>query len=310
VAEHVIILGSGPAGCTAAIYAARANMEPLVFEAKSGGQLADTTEVDNFPGYPEGVLGPEMMADLKKQAMRFGARFELRTAVAADLSRRPFHVTSDDDTALECEALIIATGARARKMGLESEDQLWGHGVTACATCDGFFFRGREVAVVGGGDTAMEDATFLTRFASKVTIIHRRDELRASKPMQERAMNNPKIDFLWNKVVKEVHDPEQQRVTGLTLEDTQTGEQSEFATQGLFLAIGHDPDTQIFRGQLELDDAGYVIPQTPGRTLTSVDGVFACGDCVDTIYRQAITAAGSGCKAAIDCERWLEAQRK
>ena len=307
MSEKVIIIGSGPAGCTAAIYAARANLNPFVFEGlEPGGQLTITTDVENFPGYPDGVSGPLMMQDMKKQAERFGARFKTAQVTEVDLSNPPFKI-KDGDTEHEADAIIIATGARARWLDLESERTLRGRGVSACATCDGAFFKDKEVAVVGGGDNAMEEAIFLTKFASKVTIIHRRQGLRASRIMASRARNNPKIEWRLNKVVHEIKDVEAGKVSGLTLKDARTGEPSEFPCEGLFVAIGHVPNTAVFKGQIDLDASGYIIPKEPGRTFTSVNGVFACGDCVDHTYRQAVTAAGTGCAAAMDCSRWLDA---
>jgi thioredoxin reductase (NADPH) len=303
--RNVIIIGSGPAGFTAALYAARANLQPLVLKGvEAGGQLMLTTDVENYPGFPEGVLGPEMMELFEKQAVRFGAEMLHQNATKVDLSVRPFRVWSGDEE-FSAKAVIVATGANARMLGLESEERLLGHGVSTCATCDGFFFRDQELAVVGGGDSAMEEALFLTRFASKVTVIHRRDELRASKIMQERAFEHEKIDFIWDTVVAEVMGDG--KVEGVRLQNVKTGEETELPVGGMFVAIGHVPNTQTFKDQLETNEAGYLVVNEP-TTYTSVEGVFAAGDVVDHIYRQAVTAAGMGCKAAIDAERWLEAQ--
>ena len=302
--ENVIIIGSGPAGLTAALYAGRANLNPLMIEgAAPYGQLMLTTDVENYPGFPDGILGPELMESFRKQAEKFGARFITADATRVDFSRTPF-VVEVGETSYEANSIIVSTGAKARMLDVPGERDLLGRGVSTCATCDGFFFRGRELVVVGGGDSAVEEAIFLTKFATKVTIIHRRDELRASKIMQDRARANEKISFLWDTVVDEVNGSDG-AVTGLKLKNVKTGEASDFKTDGLFIAIGHDPNTQLFKGQLELDDNGYIVAQHP-RTQTSVSGVFACGDVVDHIYRQAITAAGTGCAAAIDAERYLE----
>jgi thioredoxin reductase (NADPH) len=301
--RDVIIIGSGPAGLTAALYTARADLQPLMFEGlEAGGQLMLTTEVENFPGFPDGRMGPELMADMRKQAERFGTRIVSANVSAVDFSKGSPHTVVVGDEAHLARTVIISTGATARWLNLPNEQRLIGRGVSSCATCDGFFFRDRELVVVGGGDSAMEEATFLSKFASKVTVVHRRDELRASKIMQDRALQNPKIEFRWNSEVTDVLG--QDVVEGVTLRDTVTGDEERFSTDGLFLAIGHDPATILFRDQLDLDDAGYILVAEP-TTATSVDGVFAAGDVVDHVYRQAITAAGMGCKAAMDAERWL-----
>lgn len=314
--REVIIVGSGPAGLTAAIYTARASLEPLMIEGEPsstsdqpGGQLMLTTDVENFPGFPEGVMGPQLMADFRAQAERFGTEFITEKVTRLDLSQRPFGVWIGDPTTdvptHKAKALIIATGARSLMLGLENETRLIGHGVSTCATCDGFFFRDEDIAVVGGGDSAMEEATFLARFARSVTIVHRRDEFRASKIMQDRALANPKIKVAWNSEVTAIHGDD--KLTGVTLADTTTGEERPLDVTGLFIAIGHRPNTDLFADDLDLAENGYLITN-PDRSTTSIDGVFACGDVQDDHYRQAITAAGSGCMAAIDAERWLEAQ--
>jgi len=301
--EKLVIVGSGPAGYTAALYAARANLNPLLFEGfQPGGQLTITSDVENFPGFPEGILGPELMEKMKKQAERFGTRFEASEVTRVDFSRRPFQLWVEDRL-FAADAVIVATGASAKWLGIPSEKKYQGKGVSACATCDGFFFRGVEVAVVGGGDTAMEEATFLTKFATKVYVVHRRDELRASKIMQERARKNPKIELVLSAVVDEILG-DGKAVTGVRLKSTKDGSTRELPLKGVFMGIGHEPNTKIFRGQLEMNDVGYVAVQSPS-TATSVAGVFAAGDVSDPTYRQAVSAAGTGCMAAIDAERWL-----
>ncbi len=304
--HEVMIIGSGPAGYTAAIYTARANLEPVLFQGmQPGGQLTLTTDVENFPGYPDGITGQEMMEDLRRQAERFGTETRFEQVTAVDLSQRPFTVKTDF-AEFKTRSLIVSTGASARLLGLESETRLMGRGVSACATCDGAFFKDKQVLVVGGGDSALEEATFLTRFASKVTIVHRREGLRASKIMVERAQANGKIAWELNQTIDDILAGEDGKVCAVVLEDTRSGDKRELATDGVFMAIGHRPNTEVFAAALELDDVGYIVVHDG--THTSVEGVFACGDVMDSKYRQAITAAGSGCAAALDCERWLEAQ--
>ncbi|MED5553426.1 MAG: thioredoxin-disulfide reductase [Actinomycetota bacterium] len=307
--RDVIIIGSGPAGLTAAIYAARANMTPLVIEGEPsstsdqpGGQLMLTTDVENFPGFPEGIMGPELMTQFRSQAARFGAEFVTRKVTRVDFSARPFQIWVGEDQ-YQAQTVIVSTGAQSLMLGLPNEQRLLGHGLSTCATCDGFFFRDQEIAVVGGGDSAVEEATFLTRFASKVYLIHRRDELRASKIMRDRAFANPKLEILWNSQVVEIEGDK--KLSGVILEDTVTHIRESLSLQGLFIAIGHRPNTDLFQGQLELKENGYLVTE-PDTSKTKVAGVFACGDVQDDYYRQAVTAAGSGCMAAIDAERWLE----
>ena len=309
--ERVIIIGSGPAGLTAAIYTARASLEPLVIEGEPsstsdqpGGQLMLTTEVENFPGFPDGIMGPELMMNFRSQAERFGAKFLTEKVTNIDFSSRPFKVWIRD-TEYHADSVIVSTGARSLMLGLEEEQRLIGHGLSTCATCDGFFFRDQHIAVVGGGDSAIEEASFLTKFASKVTLIHRRNEFRASKIMQDRAFANPKIDVLWNHTVTKINGDG--KVDGIEVTNTVDGSVSTMPVTGLFIAIGHRPNTDLFAGVLDMDDAGYLQTQ-PDSSYTNIEGVFACGDVQDHTYRQAITAAGSGCMAAIDSERWLEGQ--
>ena len=303
--RKVIIVGSGPAGLTAAIYSARANLEPIVFEgSQPGGQLTITTDVENYPGFPKGVMGPEMMDDFRKQAERFGAECLFKTVDRVELSKKPFSVWVQNEE-YKSDSIIISTGASARLLGLEAESDLMGHGVSACATCDGFFYKDKKVLVVGGGDSAMEEATFLTKFASEVVIVHRRNKFRASKIMIDRAISNPKISVLYNTVVTDIIGSKSDGVRSAVITDTVTGQVREESCDGIFMAIGHVPNTDLFKGSINLDESGYIITE-PGSTYTNVKGVFACGDVQDKIYRQAVTAAGSGCMAAIDAERWLE----
>jgi thioredoxin reductase (NADPH) len=314
--EKLVIIGSGPAGWTAALYAARADLNPLVYEGAPtqqmipGGQLMFTTDVENYPGYPEGVTGQEMMADFKKQAERFGTRIVTDDIVKCDFGQRPFALTTGEGEQVSAHAVIIATGAKAKWLWLDNEQRLAqsGGGVSACAVCDGALpvFRDEHLVVVGGGDTAVEEAMFLTKFAAKVTVVHRRDELRASKIMQERLLENPKVDVAWNKVVVDVHGDD--AISGVQLKDTQTGELSDLECKGLFIAIGHEPNTKFLEGQIDTDESGYIVPVDPPSTRTKIEGVFAVGDVADKTYRQAVTAAGSGCMGALDAERWLAAQ--
>ncbi len=309
--HHVIVIGSGPAGLTAAIYAARANLAPFVIEGEPsstsdqpGGQLMLTTDVENFPGFPEGIMGPELMMRFRDQAARFGATFLTGKATKVEFGEKPLKVHVRDEI-FTADSVIISTGAQSLMLGLEAEERLIGRGLSTCATCDGFFFRGKEIAVVGGGDSAIEEATFLTKFASKVTLIHRRDSFRASKIMQDRALNNPKIEMLWNTAVTEIVGKD--HLESISLKNTVTGAESSMTVAGLFIAIGHRPNTDVFKGVIDMEDSGYLITR-PDSTFTNIEGVFACGDVKDHVYRQAITAAGSGCMAAIDAERWLEQQ--
>ncbi|MDO8835003.1 MAG: thioredoxin-disulfide reductase [Vicinamibacterales bacterium] len=304
--RDVVIIGSGPAGLTAAVYTARANLKPLLIEGlQSGGQLMLTTTVENFPGFRDGIMGPDLMGEMRAQAERFGTDIVEGDVTSVDLTQRPFRIVTSDATYL-ARTLIVATGASAKLLGLPAERSLMGHGVSTCATCDGFFFRGRPIAVVGGGDTALEEAIFLTRFASKVTLVHRRDSLRGSKIMQDKALANPKIEVAWNSVVEDIKDVGKGEVTAMVLRDVKTGAVRDVPVDGVFVAIGHTPNTRLFTGALAMDDNGYIM--TGSGTRTNVPGVFACGDVQDHVYRQAITAAGSGCMAAIDAERFLESE--
>src|SRR5438552_287200 len=303
--RNMVIIGSGPAGLTAAVYAARANLQPLLIEGREpGGQLTLTTLVENYPGFGEGIMGPQLMEEMRKQALRFGTEIVTSYVYAVKLKEHPFRVFFADQE-VETKTVVISTGSSAKLIGIETEIQLMGHGVSTCATCDGFFYRGKEIAVVGGGDSAMEEATFLTKFATKVSVIHRRDVLRASKIMQDRALKNPKINFVFNTVVDEVLGSKNTGVTGLKLRNVRTQASSQLNVDGLFVAIGHNPNTDIFKGQIDLDEKGYVKTH-PDSTRTNIPGVFACGDVQDPVFRQAVTAAGTGCMAAIEAERWLE----
>ena len=303
--NKVVILGSGPAGLTAALYTARANLRPLLIEGNEpGGQLTITTEVENYPGFEHGVQGPEMMDVFRRQVTRFGTRFLTGEVTEARLNKRPFELVADGEV-VKSDSVIISTGASAKLLGIESEKRLMGYGVSACATCDGAFFKEKEALVIGGGDTAMEEATFLTRFCTKVTIVHRRDTLRASKIMQDRARQNPKIAFIWDSAIEEILGEQKQGVSGVKLKNLKTGKVTDMKTDAVFVAIGHQPNTAIFKGQLDMDEIGYLRVRA-GSTYTNIEGVFAAGDVADSVYRQAVTAAGTGCMAAIDAERWLE----
>jgi thioredoxin reductase (NADPH) len=302
--RNVAIIGSGPAGYTAAIYNARADLNPVLIEgAQPGGQLTITTDVENFPGFSQGILGPELMEEMKKQAQRFGTDIVNTQVTSVDFSKQPFVIRLENKDEIQARTVIIASGASARLLGLPSESRLMGRGVSACATCDGFFFRDKEVVIVGGGDTALEEAIFLTKFASKVTVVHRRDELRASKIMQDRALAHEKIDFIWDSVISEILGEDGGLVKGVRIKNVKSNEESEFPCEGVFIAIGHDPNTKIFQGEIELDDKGYIVLM--GKSQTSVPGVYAAGDVVDPVYKQAVTAAGMGCMAALDAERFL-----
>ena len=306
--EDVTILGSGAAGSTAALYAARANLDPLVIEGFTpGGQLTITTDVENYPGFVDGVQGPDLMIIFKDQAIKFGARYEIGHVTSVDLDNRPFKITIDEVDTIHTQTIIVATGATAKLLGLESESKLMGRGVSACATCDGFFFKDKEVIVVGGGDTAMEESLFLTKYASKVLVVHRRDQLRASSILQDRAQSNDKIQFIWNTTVNDINGVEGNEVTGVTLQNVLTGETTHKPIDGVFIAIGHTPNSQLFHGKIDVDENGYI--ETLNGSETNIEGVFACGDVQDPIYRQAVTAAGTGCMAAIDAERFLSSKQ-